>query len=82
MNKEFYNKVVSDLKTVESRTVSNEPVTLKELNEFKSEAIEMLQIANGTKEYQPAKPEVKMTTQKGFKATKYELKLSAILNAK
>ena len=42
----------------------------------------MLQIANGTKEYQPVKPEVKMTTQKGFKATKYELKLSAILNTK
>ena len=80
MSKEFYSKVCNDLKTVESRTVSNEPVTLKELNEFKSEAIEMLQIANGTKEYQSAKPEVKMTTQKGFKATKYELKLSALIN--
>lgn len=80
MTKEFYNKVVSDLKAVESRTVSNEPVTLKELNEFKKEAIDMLQIVNGSKEYKPAEPKVKMSTQKGFKTTKYELKLSALIN--
>ena len=80
MSKEFYNKVVNDLRAVEARKVDNSPVTLKELNEFKKEAIEMLHIANGAKEYKPAKPEVKMTTQKGFTTTKYELKLSAIIN--
>lgn len=80
MSKEFYNKVVSDLEAIKERTVSSEPITQAELNDFRQDAVEMLQIANGTKEYKPAKPEVKMTTQKGFKATKYELKLSAILN--
>ena len=80
MSKQFYNKVVSDLKALENRTVSNEAVTQKQLNEFRSEAIEMLQIANGVKEYKPSTPEVKMTTQKGFKPTKYELKLSALIN--
>ena len=80
MDKQFYNKVVNDLENIKNRTVSYEPVTQAELNDFRTEAIEMLQIANGTKEYTPAKPEVKMTTQKGFSTGKYELKLSAILN--
>jgi hypothetical protein len=80
MTKQFYDKVVSDLEAIKERTVSSEPITQKQLNEFRKESIEMLEIVNGTKEYKPAKPEVKMTTQKGFKTTKYELKLSAILN--
>ena len=82
MNKLFYKKITLDLENIKNRTVSYEPVTQKQLNEFRKEATEMLEIMNGVKEYKPAKPEVKMTTQKGFKATKYELKLSAILNAK
>ena len=82
MSKKFYNKVCNDLNAIKERSVSNEPITKEQLNEFRSEAIEMLQIATGVKEYETVKPEVKMTTQKGFKATKYELKLSAILNTK
>ena len=80
MNKEFYKKITFDLENIKNKTVSYEPVTQAELNEFKQEAIEMLEIINGVKEYIPAKPEVKMTTQRGFSAGKYELKLSAILN--
>ena len=80
MTKEFYKKVCNDLKAVESRTVSNEPVTQKQLNAFRKEALEMLEIVNGSKEYKPTEPKVKMSTQKGFKTTKYELKLSALIN--
>ena len=80
MTKQFYDKVVSDLEAIKERTASSEPITQNQLNEFKKESLEMLEIVNGTKEYKPEKPEVKMTTQKGFKTTKYELKLSAILN--
>ena len=79
MSKQFYNKVVNDLNTIKERSVSNEPVTQKQLNEFRSEAIEMLQIANGVKEYNPAKPEVKMSIQGGWSPTKYELKLGALI---
>ena len=79
MSKEFYRKVVNDLNAIKERSVSNEPITQKQLNDFRSEAIEMLQIANGVKEYKPSTPEVKMTTQKGFKPTKYELKLGALI---
>ena len=80
MTKEFYKKVCNELKAVESRTVSNEPVTQKQLNAFRKEALEMLEIVNGSKEYKPTEPKVKMCTQKGFKTTKYELKLSALIN--
>jgi len=76
MNKQFYNKVTSDLRALESRVVSDEPITLEELNTFKQEAINMLQIVNGTKEYEA----VTMSTQKGFKSTKHEVLLSAIID--
>ncbi len=79
MSKEFYRKVVNDLNAIKERSVSNEPVSQKQLNEFRSEAIEMLQIANGVKEYKPAEPKVEMSTQKGFTPTKYELKLGALI---
>ena len=80
MNKLFYKKITFDLENLENRTVSYEPVTQEQLNEFRKEATEMLEIMNGVKEYQPAEPKVEMSTQKGFTPTKYELKLSAILN--
>ena len=76
MNKQFYNKVVSDLKALEARSIDNNPVTLEELNKFKKEAIEMLQIVNGTKEYEA----VKMSTEKGKRTTKHEVLLSAIID--
>ena len=76
MNKEFYNKVVKELEAIKKRKVSNVPVTQKELHEFKSEAIEMLQIVNRTRVYEP----VKMTTQKGFTTGRYELKLNKLIN--
>jgi hypothetical protein len=79
MNKQFYKKVTFDLKNLENRTVSYVPVTQAELNEFRKEATEMLEIMNGVKEYIPAEPKVKMSTQKGFKPTKYELKLGALI---
>ena len=76
MNKQFYNKITSDLRALESRVVSTEPITKEELGKFKQEAIEMLQIVNGTAEYEA----VKMSTQKGFKSTKHEVLLSAIID--
>ena len=76
MNKQFYNKVVSDLKALEARSIDNNPVTLEELNKFKKKAIEMLQIVNGTKEYEA----VKMSTEKGKRTTKHEVLLSAIID--
>ena len=76
MNKQFYNKVVNDLEAIKKRKVSNIPVTVKELQEFKNEAIDMLQIVNGSKKYEP----VKMTIQKGFAAGRYELKLNKLIN--
>ena len=76
MKKQFYNKVVSDLKALEARSIDNNPVTLEELNKFKKEAIEMLQIVNGTKEYEA----VKMSTEKGKRTTKHEVLLSAIID--
>ncbi len=80
MNKLFYKKITLDLENIKNRTVSYEPVTQKQLNEFRKEATEMLEIMNGVREYKPAEPKVKMSTQKGFTTTKYELKLSAIIN--
>ena len=79
MNKLFYKKITLDLENIKNRTVSYEPVTKKQLNEFRKEATEMLEIMNGVKEYIPAEPKVEMTTQKGFTPTKYELKLSALI---
>lgn len=76
MNREFYNKVCKDLEAIKKRTVSNNPVTQKELNEFKREAIEMLQIVNGSKKYEP----LKMTTQRGFTTGRYELMLNKLIN--
>ena len=76
MDKQFYNKVVKDLEEIKKRKVSNIPVTVKELQEFKREAIDMLQIVNGSKKYEP----VKMTTQKGFSTGRYELKLNKLIN--
>ena len=46
MDKQFYNKVVNDLEAIKKRKVSNAPLTQKELNEFRREAIEMLEIVN------------------------------------
>ena len=46
MNKQFYNKVVNDLEAIKKRKVSNAPLTQKELNDFRKEAIEMLEIVN------------------------------------
>ena len=46
MDKQFYNKAVKDLEVIKKRKVSNIPVTVKELNEFRREAIEMLEIVN------------------------------------
>ena len=76
MDKQFYNKVVKDLEEIKKRKVSNIPVTVKELQEFKREAIDMLQIVNGSKKYEP----VKMTAQKGFTTGRYELKLNKLIN--
>ncbi len=82
MSKEFYSKVVKDLEAIKKRKVSNAPVTLKELQEFKQDAIEMLQIVNGSKEVTlvPTGTKVKMTTQKGFTTGRYELKLNKLIN--
>ena len=56
--------------------VSNEPVTQEELQEFRKQALEMLEVVNGSKEYEA----VTMSTQKGFKSTKHEVLLSAIID--
>ena len=76
MSKEFYNKVCNDLKALESRVASTEPITQEELSKFKQEAINMLQIVNGTAEYEA----VKMSSHNGFKSTKHEILLNAIIN--
>lgn len=76
MNKQFYNKVVSDLKALESRIPSNKPITKEELQAFRKEALNMLEIVNGTKEYEA----VTMSTEKGFRNTKHEVLLSAIID--
>jgi hypothetical protein len=49
MDKQFYDKVVKDLEVIKKRKDSNIPITQKELNDFKQEAIDMLQIVNGSK---------------------------------
>ena len=76
MNKQFYNKVVSEIEALKVMKVSNEPITKEELNSFKQEALNMLQIVNGTKEYEA----VKMSTEKGKRTTKHEVLLSAIID--
>lgn len=76
MDKQFYNKVVSQIEDLKVMKVDNSPITKEELNAFKQEAIEMLQIVNGTKEYEA----VKMSTEKGKRTTKHEVLLSAIID--
>lgn len=69
MTKEFYSKVSNDLKTLEGRKLNNNPITKRQLNEFKRECVSMLEMFNRGTNYD-------MSTQK----KQFRIKLTSILN--
>ena len=76
MNKQFYNNIVSQLEDLKVKRVDNKPITKAELQEFRKDALDMLEVVIGTKEYEP----VKMSSHTGFKSTKHEVLLNAIID--